>query len=362
MSSVTKLPDQKTRYDQASLWVAKMDRELTAQEKHELGVWLSESVENQNLLMEMTKQWDKMDSLSRLSSIFPRHHSQKNYICKTSGILRQLANYMGALSRPALAIPALFLIVFAVTTLKLAEQAPDTSAGLDLVVYETEIGEQSSIILPDGSHMRLNTDTLVQVSYTPKERLLELVHGELNIDVAHDTDRPLKVQANGRVVQAIGTAFNVEITEQQEVEVVVTDGKVIVTQNTLPAVSADKGATAPTTKVAAEEPIAISAGEEILLGSSDQKLKKILPEDARIKLSWQQGNLVFRGESLEQAMAEVSRYTPVEFIFLDEASKDVRIAGLFKAGDTANLLSSLQETFNVRYEWADSEKVLLSAR
>ena len=48
-----------------------------------------------------------------------------------------------------------------------------------------------------------------------------------HIDVAHDKTRPLSVIAGGKVIQAVGTAFNVEVRNEL-VELIVTDGKVLV--------------------------------------------------------------------------------------------------------------------------------------
>ncbi len=77
-------------------------------------------------------------------------------------------------------------------------------------------------------------------------------------------------------------------------------------------------------------------------------------------MSWRQGNLIFRGETLEDAIAEVSRYTPVRFELADERLKDIRIGGLFKAGDVNGLLASLEENFKIESRWLDADRVSLT--
>ncbi len=106
----------------------------------------------------------------------------------------------------------------------------------------------------------------------------------------------------------------------------------------------------------------VAAGEELILGSSVEEVTKISPANIEVKLSWQSGNLIFRGESLEDAMAEVGRYTSVEFVFLDDELRKVRIAGLFRAGDVDGFLAVLRENFDIAYERVDERKVLLSAQ
>ena len=58
-------------------------------------------------------------------------------------------------------------------------------------------------------------------------------------------------------------------------------------------------------------------------------------------------------------MKEVSRYTSIAFVFLDDDLKKVRIAGLFKAGDVDGLLAVLRQNFDIAYERVGEEKVLL---
>ena len=80
-----------------------------------------------------------------------------------------------------------------------------------------------------------------------------------------------------------------------------------------------------------------------------------------MQLSWRSGNLIFRGESLETTVSEVGRYTSVEFVIKDEELRRVRVAGLFKTGDVAGFLSSLEANFDIAYERTDDETVLLFA-
>jgi len=93
----------------------------------------------------------------------------------------------------------------------------------------------------------------------------------------------------------------------------------------------------------------------MILGSADAEVSEISPEDIAVKLSWQQGNLIFRGESLAEAVDEIGRYTTVEFVILDENLKKLRISGLFKAGDVEGLLTTLKENFNINHTQEDKK-------
>ena len=73
----------------------------------------------------------------------------------------------------------------------------------------TELGEQRTVVLADGSTLQLNTDSIVLVSMGKALRQLELQRGELLVDVAKDSERKFRVRTDEAVVEAIGTRFNV---------------------------------------------------------------------------------------------------------------------------------------------------------
>jgi transmembrane sensor len=356
MNNITQMPDKGGVYDDASFWTAKLERGLTSLEEVELKKWLKQDSSNQAVLFEMTQQWDNMDALSCLSDIFP-HTTQKTSKPQ---------------SKPVLAIAA--SIIFALFTVALsytwfgqdAEEnvLSDSSqeSNFDLVDYETAIGELSSVVLPDGTTILLNTNTLVSVAYTPTERLIRLQRGELHVKVTHNPLRPLRVSAKSHVVEAVGTAFNVKLTENQGVELLVTDGKVLVAELEKSVKKQYSPRQASAQALSNTQSLAVSAGEEVLLGSEHQELMMVDPEDIAVKLSWQEGNLIFTGESLQEAMAEVGRYTSTEFVFLDDKAKAVRIAGHFKAGDLETLLVTLRDSFEINYKQVSGSRVELGSQ
>ncbi|NNE36141.1 MAG: transmembrane sensor [Rhodothermales bacterium] len=228
--------------------------------------------------------------------------------------------------------------------------------------YSTAIGEHETHELNDGSIITLNTNSSVRVDFTASNRLLVLERGELHVKVSHDPDRRLSVIVGNKVVQAVGTEFNVEITQDHNIELVVTDGVVMVGVVD----ASNEEATPNTPLLLTQSSTIIGAGEGALIAANDETAEsvdaeRIESDEIAVKLSWREGNLIFRGESLEEAVTEVGRYTAVDFVFLDEDAKAVRVAGLFKAGDVEGLLAALRIHFNVTYEWRDDNTILLSS-
>ncbi len=100
--------------------------------------------------------------------------------------------------------------------------------------------------------------------------------------------------------------------------------------------------------------------ERILLDADNASIDVVEPEEIEVELSWRDGNLVFRGESLAEAAAEVGRYTTVEFLILGDDLRNTRVAGRFKAGDVSGFLANLKANFNVVYKRVDERTIQVS--
>lgn len=353
------MPEQGRQHVEASDWIARMDAGLTAEDELEFGIWVNHDDSNRDAFIYLSRLWDDMDSLSRLTELLPEEEQVEpgRFIKKFS----IAASVMFA----ALAI-SLFIGRAAFFQTELEK------------TYETSIGEHSTVSLPDGSILILNTNTLATVSYKEDYRLITLERGEINIDVAHDESRPLSVKAADKVVQAFGTAFNIQLLENEKFELIVTDGRVKIGdrgqfEKILERNNADlqagtfKNDWIQPVKLS-DSALSISKGEKIILGNYSnvssnpkkiERLEKIPEKDIAAALSWKEGNLFFNGEALEDAILEISRYTSSEFVFATEDIKKVRIAGLFKSGDVNGLLLALEDSFEIRSERVDEEKYRL---
>jgi transmembrane sensor len=345
MTNIYSLPTHKRRLDAASEWLAKLDRGLSATEEQDLKTWLAQHEENRRAFLQLASLWDKMDSLSLLTELFPqtRKHDRR-------GLL-----YPAIAASVAVLVIAGWLVIQNAPNL-LNSPTADRAAVTVASVYETAIGERSTVQLSDQSVLTLNTNSLVNVTYSDSQRLLILERGEMNIEVARDPRRPLSVMAGHKIVRAVGTAFNVQIIDDAQVELIVTEGTVVVIDDL-----DHRGSAAEPTQTLGATPRTVTKGEKVLLGADRETVAQVSDSVLSAELSWRQGNLVFRGETLAVAIAEVSRYTPVRFEIADERLKQLRIGGLFKAGDVDGLLATLKQNFNIDSERLDAERVLLKA-
>ena len=343
-----KAPDQ--RRMEASAWIAKMDNGLRDAEADALRTWMRADPQNEAELLEMARMWDKMDALARLSEVFPRASEAR------PAPIRHRRQFM--------AIAASFVFVLAASVFTAAIMNSDEGEAVpnlafDAPAYETAIGGISTIELSDGSRITLNTNSRAVVSFSERQRIVKLERGEMHIDVAHDRTRPLSVVAGGRIVQAVGTAFSVKIDGSRRVEVLVADGRVRVGVHE-PG-TADLGQL-ESRSVFDGQSLLVAEGERVVLNGDGERVEALAPEEIEVRLSWRNGNLIFRGESLAAAVEEVSRYTTVDFAIPDHDLQAIRVAGLFKAGDVAGFLSTLQANFDVVSKRADRTTIVLTAQ
>lgn len=341
MSNVIPLPDKARARREAAQWVARLDRGLSAAEEAALREWLNTDAGHGEALLATAELWDKMEDLSRLSSLFDR-------------------------PRPARAAPAwrwpaavaASVLCLVLTALWLLPANPDSSPLPVAGHYETAVGEQAVVTLADGSELTLNTHSRVRVDYSREARILRLERGELHIAVAHDAERPLSVIVQDKIVQALGTAFNLRITDPQHVELIVSEGRVAVREG-LAGAESERQARRKLEGAAGVR--AVNGGEKLVLNATSRAVQKLDPMALSDTLSWREGKLVFRGETLAQALDEINRYTTTQFEFAEPDLADIRIAGLFQAGDVPGLLSALEQNFAIRADTLPGNRVRLSS-
>lgn len=336
--------------DVASDWLAKFDRGLSEQEELQLKQWLSESTAHQDMFLKMARLWDNLGALERLKVLFPEPPVKP-------------ATY-----RPW-AIAASFVLTGMLIAVGL-RLTPDWIIGSDELVvlseqyFETGIGDLKRVTLSDGSQLFVNTNSSVKVTFTQSQRVIELNKGELHIQVAHNTQRPLSVFAAGQVIQAVGTAFNVELSpgsaSAELVELIVTEGKVRIAKQAATLVTPES-----TEQVRLpEHTTALVEGQKALLSDAPiddttKLIRDIAASEINAQLSWHSGNLVFRGESLQHVLNEVSRYNAVSFEVADNILNETRVAGLFKTNDLSGFLKALEQNFAINNVRLADNRILL---
>ena len=325
----------------AASWVMRHDRGLSPAEQDEFLQWLAADPCHGEAMARHRRAWENFDRLAGLHAsvpavpdpdlLAPRARPQRTW--------RRLAWW----AVPLAAAAAIMLVVA-----NRSGPVPVTSADASLAAAQlTPIEERT---LEDGSTIRLNRGATVHVAFTPDERRVHLERGEADFAVAKDSARAFVVESGGIKIRAIGTAFNVRLTEHA-IEVIVTEGIVAVARGD----ASGAGVLS-----------ALSAGERAFVpraATGAPVVGQLSKEELDRRLAWQPRLLGFADESLTTIVNEFNRHNPVVLRVADPALRELRLTVRFRSDNVSGFLRLLAADFDVRSEpGADGEIVLRSAR
>jgi transmembrane sensor len=201
--------------------------------------------------------------------------------------------------------------------------------------YRTGWGEQKVIELSDHSHIALDARTHVRVRFTADARIVELQEGQAQFSVAKDPGRPFKVQAGAKTIVAVGTVFDVQYIDQQ-VQVAMVEGRVAVLSQ-----AGGGSGTEADAKTSGTSAIELSAGEALEVGADGAAT--VLPKaDIEAATAWREGKVIFRDRTLAEAVKRLNRYSRQQVVIDDRALAQVKVSGVFDAGDAQAFAEAMQ--------------------
>ena len=213
-------------------------------------------------------------------------------------------------------------------------------------VMTTQLGEQRSITLEDGSIVYINTQSHLSIDYSQDARLVEIVFGEALFDVKRDENRPFRVIAGRTTAEALGTQFNVRHFENAT-EVSVVEGQVAFERhghgfgNIISSNANDE----PTGRLENGKVI-LNAGAHIVLDANAvvPKIRRTNVEDI---YAWTARKLVFNRTQLSKIVEEFNRYNPNKLIVESQDLASMSLSGVFAADDPESLLDFLRVTNDI---------------
>lgn len=198
--------------------------------------------------------------------------------------------------------------------------------------YATGVGEQRTLVLEDGSRVTMDTDTRLSAAFSAKSRQLVLERGRAFFQVARDAARPFLVTAQGGVVRAVGTRFDV-YEHGDVVEVTLVEGRVEVT----PEGGKPGRHASPTT---------MSAGQRLLMGKA-YATPVIESANTGTAEAWLSGKLVFNDTPLPAAVDQFNRYGASRIVIGDDAVARLRVSGVFRNDDSQAFVDALHGSYGV---------------
>lgn len=318
--------EQNLEQQAGDAFVERLHGEWTAQKQAALEARLESDPAFAEAYQRVVESWATLDSHANVPEVIACREEAISYARRESG---RPPSHRGGRWRVAAAVAG------AIATLATAWQL--SPYGYQPGRYRTGIGEQRMVELKDQTRIDLDASTSLRVRYSADARLVQLTEGQAQFSVAKDPARPFRVQAGNHTIVALGTVFTVDYADR-EVHVAMMDGRV--------AVVADQAEFA-------EAPIELSAGQELRM-KEDGRANVISDADLEAATAWREGKVIFRGETLEQAVRRLNRYSRVRIEIADPSLAAERISGVFAAGDTAGFVSAVQQYLPVAVERKDS--------
>ena len=290
------------------------------------------------LLRQETAEWDEAEAAA-LAAWLERSAAHKAAYWRLEHGWRKV-DRLGALRtgpgpvRPVLRLPPRLLAIAAslVLAVLVAGGVAYSSLSLGRHTYETAVGGQQSLALPDGSRVQLSTNTRLVAKVSASHRTVWLDRGEAYFEVAKDPRHPFSIFASDRKVTVLGTKFSVR-REGDQVRVAVVEGRVRV------------DAIGASTNV---RPEVITHGDTVIAQRQSTLLVAASDEKVSDELSWRNGMLTFNQETLSDAAAEFNRYNQVKLSISDPAAGQVRIGGAFRAKEAEAFARLLGQAYGLK--------------
>lgn len=162
----------------------------------------------------------------------------------------------------------------------------------------TSAGDQYQVILPDGSHVRLNAASSIRfpVEFSTTERIVTL-QGEAFFDVKPNKAAPFYVNAGNTEIRALGTSFNVNAYSENTIATLLS-GSLEVRNN--------------------GDIVRLKPGQEAIAGfeqtTESKPLITVHPADTAKAVSWKKVVRVYRNVPLKAFVSDIGRWYDLEML------------------------------------------------
>jgi transmembrane sensor len=334
-----------TSRDQATEWLIRFcDDDVHGADLEEFEAWLRAAPQHVHAYLQISALWEAAEGMRRpreaeLAAIVDRA-AQRALL---EGNVVSLGSKQGPTPphagrrltrapRRVLLVASLVLICLAGSTvLWQASRYP---------TYATQIGEQRTLTLPDGSTVALNSRSRIKVRFGHEQRSVDLLEGQALFHVAKDPARPFIVMSAGTSIRALGTQFDVYLKPEGTV-VTVLEGRVAVSDpRSGPALESDMAGTPNAPPPAA---VLLVSGEQVTVSPHAAMAAK--RANPTVATAWTSGKLVFDETPLEEVVREFNRYNPRPLVIEDVHLLSFHISGTFEATNSEQMVRFLSRRF-----------------
>ncbi|GHT59772.1 anti-sigma factor [Bacteroidia bacterium] len=320
-----------------------MKGDISSEEKSLLAKWLNTDVSYDEIASLYQARWMETRDSQIPADISERMFRQiKRLIAESERKKAKKPVFIRPWLKYAASVAILIAIGLSVYLYRNGHSSGET---LQAVVREYVVsankGQKSSMILPDGTKIWLNSYTKITYfsDYGVKDRTLSLT-GEAYFEVAKDAEKRFVVKAGEMEVEALGTAFNIQAYNE--------DSQIV---TTLLSGSVQTIVAGKTARLAPDQSASFNRGNKQL---SINDL-----DDAANVLMWRNDELVLKNQTLEEIAVILNRLYNVEIVFESDATKKHSFSGIVKNNSLRNVIETISLTAPVSYEIKEGDIIIL---
>ncbi len=331
-------PAPRDTYEAAAYWHGVFDDgELTCAQRESFEAWFTADPSHRAVYASVERAWSGMANGGLDERILAMRRAA-------------LAAPRGPRSRwirPAF-IAASVLVVAGLAAGVLLRHGP-SSINPNPSEFATQVGERSSITLPDGSTIALDTDSRINVAFDSQVRRVRLLAGQAWFEVAKNQPRPFVVEAGDRRVTAHGTAFDVRLDDHDRVQVTLVEGRVSVEV-------LNRSGEGPNIPGDRED---LLPGDQLVVAGTRPPTKR--KTDVSKATSWREGQIIFDDDTLAAAVAEVNRYSAKKIVLADPHIASLRVSGVFIAGHSESFVETVTGNFQIKVASSSDGRLVLTS-
>jgi transmembrane sensor len=325
-------------------WLVRLDAQRTPELVEQHDAWLAQSLRHRAMFAKQALAWRKMDALRRLRPLDPRRvdpdllakRKHRFGIRWASKLISRTWKRGKGVRHMRIGVAWTSRVLICLVIVGVVAVTLLGAGGIEDPAHSTRVGELSQVTLDDGTEAFLNTNTQIRIRFTADRREVFLDRGEAFFLVAHDASRPFEVTARGVTSRAVGTKFSVRLHDDDRVETVVAEGRVLVLRQSqvlgVPTSVRPIGRT-------------LSAGERTLVGSRTASVGRLDTRHIEQRLRWTTGKVTFEGQALNDVVRELNRYTERPIVIRDRKAAHTTVGGGFDVESADEYATELVKFF-----------------
>jgi transmembrane sensor len=335
--------------DEAARWAVRLDSDsVSDEERRAFEAWRDRSAENAQRYERAVAAMHVFDEAQHDPNLDALRRAALRYEPE-----RRTLSFKGIAAALVLALVGLVAALALQGELSFLAAAPVASLYEDGAAdYSTRRGERLEVTLPDGTAITLNTETDLDVVFDGRYRRVQMLRGQAFFAVAKDPLRPFVVEAGGKQIVAIGTAFDVRL-DNDRLEVLLVEGRVAVE-------NVARSDAVATLAALSDARVQLNPGET-LVATGSEVVHTPAPNPER-QLKWRDGLIEFDNTTLANAVEEFNRYSERAIRIEDPQVAELLISGIFRTNSQRNFLDALTSLHPVAIEYRGPNELALVQR